>query len=328
MLIDTLSSSAFVNHSGRDANVKPGDPKTNLYLSRYWRGDLPLVPVLWINIAIACIVLSAGSAVATAAYQGGYQPTHGAVSLISLWIGASALILWLFVGLWRSAKRRAACIGRPGLRNVVKSLVAAGLAGAMLAIVLEGAMGISQSLKIAAGDPNIGGHEIFLSPSGTEIVFSGGITFGVTENVRRVLDGEGSKAKVIRLEGSGGRLVEAHRFRDLVRERGLIAYSGSQCLSACTIVFMAGSESYIGPQAQLGFHGVRQIGMTSSGDRDNRQESDELIAAGVAPAFAERAYGTPNDQIWIPAPEELIRAGVAHGMVDEAQLASLLSGDR
>ncbi len=49
-----------------------------------------------------------------------------------------------------------------------------------------------------------------------------------------------------------------------------------------------------------------------------------MIAAGVAPAFAARAYSTPNSRVWVPTVEELLSAGVLTGAMPESSAVTAL----
>jgi hypothetical protein len=178
--------------------------------------------------------------------------------------------------------------------------------------------------SIAAGDPEMGKHELHILRDGTELEYAGGITFGATEEVRKLLDADPA-IRVIHLNSPGGRVAEAREFRDLIHQRGLTTYAATICASACTIVFMGGNQRFIAPGAKLGFHRGSFPGAT---DEEIAQENDadrrELVALGVAPWFADRAYATPNNSMWWPTSGELTRAGVVTGIAGPSDFA--LSG--
>ena len=95
--------------------------------------------------------------------------------------------------------------------------------------------------------------------------FSGGITFGVTQELERFLNAMAG-VRSVRLNSTGGRILEAQKMSDMIRSRDL-ATVVCDCLSACTIVFLGGKERFMLPSARLGFHQPAFRGMTASDRR-------------------------------------------------------------
>src|SRR5439155_11997846 len=87
----------------------------------------------------------------------------------------------------------------------------------------------------------------------TELEVSGGIGFGLTDEVKRYLDAYPG-IQVIHLNSIGGRIVEAHKLRDLIASRKLTTYSSEGCLSACATAFLGGVVRVLHEDARLGFH--------------------------------------------------------------------------
>jgi hypothetical protein len=107
--------------------------------------------------------------------------------------------------------------------------------------------------RIAAGDPEVGRHELRILRGGRELEYAGGITFGVTDEVRRLLDAD-PEIRVIHLDSLGGRVGEARKLRDLIRQQQLVTYTASEYVSVCTIAFMGGVQRFAAVDAALGFH--------------------------------------------------------------------------
>jgi hypothetical protein len=196
-----------------------------------------------------------------------------------------------------------------------------GLAGSLAKQTLPQ---LEEYWKIAFGDPEMGKHELHILRGGTELEYVGGITFGATEEVRKLLDADPA-IRVVHLNSPGGRVGEARELRDLIRQRGLSTYTATICASACTVAFMGGAQRFIAPEAKLGFHRGSFPGVT---DEQLAQEDDagrgELVAMGVAPWFADRAYSTPSDSMWWPTLGELAQAGVVTAIASPDDFA--LSG--
>lgn len=60
----------------------------------------------------------------------------------------------------------------------------------------------------------------------------------------------------IYLESAGGALLAAIEIGKLVRARrhATVVLDGSNCTSACALIWIAGAPRYLGPRARLGFH--------------------------------------------------------------------------
>src|SRR6185369_4332370 len=95
--------------------------------------------------------------------------------------------------------------------------------------------------NILCGDKQIPPYRIQVLPVGTELEFSGGIRAGAASELERALH-VNPKVKVLRINSVGGRIHEATRMARLVRERGLDTYTSDYCLSAATLVFIAGQQ--------------------------------------------------------------------------------------
>jgi membrane-bound ClpP family serine protease len=97
----------------------------------------------------------------------------------------------------------------------------------------------AEMLSIIAGDSGVPAYQIQVLPGGTEIEFRGGLRAGSAKELERIL-GAVPRAKVLHIESPGGRLGEAEQMMQLVRQRNLSTYSSEYCLSAATLVLMAG----------------------------------------------------------------------------------------
>jgi hypothetical protein len=174
---------------------------------------------------------------------------------------------------------------------------------------------IAEYWSIAFGDPLIDRHELYIFPGGTELEFAGGITFGATDEVRVLLDAD-PHIRVIHLNSPGGRVGEAHKLKDLIRERQLVTYTSSECASACTIAFMGGVQRFLALEAKLGFHRADFPGLTKEQLADiNQAYRLWLLEQGVPAWFADHVYSTSSDSVWWPTFDELKWAGVITGIV-------------
>jgi hypothetical protein len=135
----------------------------------------------------------------------------------------------------------------------------------------------------------------------------------------------------------GGRLAEARKLRDFIRERKLVTYIGppgpppamlaigltdTPCAAACRVAFMGGVQRFMAPEAKLGFHRGSFPGIT---DEELAQEDEELaqeneagrrgsFGVWVRAWFANRAEPTAGDSMWWLTSEELRQTGVITGV--------------
>ncbi|HXP30230.1 MAG TPA: hypothetical protein VN832_04010 [Stellaceae bacterium] len=297
-------------------------PVRRSYLLRHWRGELSLPVAYWINgwlgdIPIILLATGAGLLIRVPALV---KPALAAG--MAVWVLAFLVSIWQLVGIWRSAGRH---VGRGGRKIwAVLGQVSVGLGAVMLAAQLV-TSAIPQMLELGriwAGDAALAEHQIRVLPGGRDLFYSGAITYGVSEEVRRALDAAPG-VTVIHLSSRGGRLVEAQHLHDLIAERGLATYVGQFCVSACTSAFMGGRERWLAPGARLGFHQASTPGGLSIATvLEVAAEKQALIRSGVSQAFAARAFDAPPSAMWYPSAPELLAARVVTGIAPPGQFAS------
>ena len=145
--------------------------------------------------------------------------------------------------------------------------------------------------------------------------FSGGITFGVANELNGFLQAMGN-VRTVKLNSMGGRILEAQRMSDLIRARGLTTFVEKDCMSACTIVFLGGKERAVMPAARIGFHQPAFRGMTAASRRAAiATEMARLQRFGLSRQFAERANTATPSGMWFPDKDELVREKVVTRVV-------------
>jgi hypothetical protein len=284
------------------------------YVVRHWRGDLSLPVSYWINSVLGTIGVILGFACVGLLTAPADSPLIFAVAISVAWLFAIATTLWQLVGVWRSAGKHKGRGGSGFWAGTARLMVILGFLGLPSTLSKVTFPQIAEFWRIAAGDPDTGKHELHILRGGTELEYAGGITFGATDDVRKLLDADPA-IRVVHINSAGGRVAEARKLRDLIRERKLVTYTASACASACTIAFMGGVQRFGAPTAKLGFHRGSFPGVT---DEELAQENDAdrrwLIGIGVPAWFADRAYSTPSDSMWWPTSDELKRAGIITGI--------------
>jgi hypothetical protein len=301
--------------------LPPQAVRSRNYLVRHWRGELSLPVSYWLNGTVSGLVV--GLVIGGMAYlinwQGDAEPVVWLSTLIASWILAALLTIWQAVGIWRAAIRYRRS-GKDFWGGVAQMLTVAGLLVFPYDFATVGVPQLAGIYEIVSGDAHVGPHEFHVLANGQTLEFSGGITFGVTQELERFLDAMAG-VRTVRLSSNGGRILEAQRMSDLISSRNLATFVARDCLSACTIVFLGGKERFMLPTARLGFHQPAFRGMTAS-DRHaaiatERQRLQQRF--GLSAAFAARANSAPPGGMWYPDKDELMRERLVTRLVSPKQ---------
>src|SRR5215468_9600786 len=95
-------------------------------------------------------------------------------------------------------------------------------------------------------------HAASIEVNQATITIDGDIDFGDFEAFESKA-GALSQATVI-LTSNGGRLVPAIKIGEMIRQKGFATYVHEYCASACTFMWLAGTQRYMATTAQIGFH--------------------------------------------------------------------------
>ena len=139
------------------------------------------------------------------------------------------------------------------------------------------------------------------------LIVTGEFTKGVAEAVEQALVANRS-VRIVVFESPGGDVDEAMRIGRYIKQDGLETGVATECSSACTYSFIAGSERILLPGAQLGFHACQKVVWYSI--CENQKYSNYLLASGIDESFIRRALSVDPLDVWYPRPEELLAAHV------------------
>jgi hypothetical protein len=287
----------------------PPAPRKANYLVRHWRGELPLPVSYWLNGFLACVLIAFAANVVSGPNESA-SLNAVVIRVILLYVVSLAVSVWQIVGTWRSASRHVGRGGSAGWAGLAKVLLVLGAVNLVRLTAFTTVPQIVEFSNILAGDKKIPPYEIRVLPGGTEVEFRGGIRAGSAKELERVLAAV-PQVKVLHVNSMGGRIREGEQMARLVRERGLITYTSEECLSAATLVFIAGKERVVSARAKIGFHQSSLPGMT----HEQRRASDDSLRhtmrlAGVSDGFISRVLATRPESMWYPSMEEMRRAGV------------------
>lgn len=295
--------------------ILPAAPRIQLprrtWIRGHWRGRLPLlVSALFITIGAGVALTWGASLLIWVIAEGSTSSQQAAVA----WLGIGAFLtlfwIWNLVGTWRSAAVHMDRGGSIFLATAVRMMVALGL----LFIAVQSPRLIVQTAELAslaAGRDPLG-PVAAMQPSGdgARIRIDGLLSSGAGMHFEQILN-RTPHARIVELDSSGGRLLEARNIADLVRGRQLATHVEGECISACTLVLIAGVERSAIPDARIGFHQPRFPGLTAAGRRDAIDRMRQLYRqGGIADSFLEDVLDVPPEKIWYPPRARLVREGI------------------
>jgi hypothetical protein len=286
-------------------------PQSNNYFARHWRGELSLPKSYWVNGVVFGLLV--GAAVASVGYgvnsRGEAQPVMWFATLIGTWVVIALFTMWQAVGVWRSATSYKAG-GNRFWGGLAKTVTVLGVLNLAYNCLFVGTAQLAGIWEIIDGDARVGAHQFKVLANGQMLEFSGGITFGVANELNGFLQAMGN-VRTVKLNSMGGRLLEAQRMSNLIRAKGLTTFVAQDCMSACTIVFLGGKERVVWPAARIGFHQPAFRGMTAASRRAAiSTEMARLQNFGLSREFAERANTATPSGMWFPDKDELVREKV------------------
>lgn len=319
---DVRKAKAAAARSASPASWDPTAPSLkqqfgNLVL-RHWRGELSLPISFWVmSLAGSLAVLILSAIVGALDIVDAPEPV--AVAMLVFLALASAIVIWQLVGVWRSAENYRARGGPKIWAQLAMGLTALSAVRFVMGVVLVQAPIALEMLRIIDGDEEFANYEVVVTDGGEEISIDGPIGFGLTARLDDALDSF-DNVRVIHLNSDGGRLAEAYRLGERIRDRGLKTYVAGECSSACVIAFASGTERLLGPKARVGLHEVGFRGLAPRwSESERRRYIDYLRGQGVDAGFVNVAMRRGGEGMWYPSHTQLIEAGIASAMADAGE---------
>ena len=293
----------------------PELPEGRNFITKHWRGQYSLGVAYWVvgilsNLVAVFAILLASQFMLTAVP---FVPLSIFIFFVCVWTALIALAVWQAVGIWRSATRRRIARHAAGKRAFwpVAAKVAVCLGGVQLVTLLvkTAIPQVAEGARMAFfGDPSIPAYTMRVLNSGAEAEIIGGIKYGVTADLEKLLDTY-SDVRILHLDSIGGRIGEGKKLNALIRAHALDTYVEGKCLSACTLAFVAGKQRILRKSGSLGFHRGAFPGSQAK-DLGSDVERDIYSAAGITTAFIDKALATANSDMWRPTEAELLAAKV------------------
>lgn len=280
------------------------------YIARHWRGELNLGLSWWINcVALTLLLLPLVPWIAHSTGISGSDSAAGYTAILGLVVMQVGIIpLWQMVGLWQASDRQLRTTDRIFTARLTQ--VAAVLF--TLLIATRGLVAGSEQILAARVAYALGPYQyqVNLLPGGREIEVSGGLGYGVTASVAKLL-ASNPDIRRIRLNSGGGALSEGVRLREIIIAHGLDTYSSRECSSACVSAFIGGRFRYLRRGARMGFHLPRNWEplSTSPVSGPYAAELGYFQQRGVPDWFLE-SWIRSGQKFWFPTEFQLQRAGI------------------
>jgi hypothetical protein len=293
-------------------------PKSN-YLVRHWRGDLSLPVSYWINFVIVSAV-GVGLIEGLSA-SGLFVPlsaTGTGIYILARFLLITLISIWSVVGVVRSAGHHTERGGKRGWAQVAQVLACIGLIRFTLLLIAQSPI-VVQAFTLASGHDTTPASQLRVLNRATEVEIEGGLSFGTANSLKTILDAAPT-IKLVQLNNAGGWITEGERMAQLIKYHHLATYTSRECDSACLLVFLAGTDRFIGARARLGFHQASVAGITGEvAAGGNRAFRAAMTERGVPEDFIKHALSTPASSIWYPTLEELKQAHLITAVVDETR---------
>ncbi len=278
------------------------------YIASHWRGEQSLAQSFWINHVLLTWPVAAGVQGLVAWLATKSEGLQGvAIALLIAWPLLIVIEVWSAVGTWRSVRGYVDAGGS----YLISGLARLSLLGSFLQIAFSLALGVFSEFpelwKLARGIDPIGNVRLSVSADGRTMQFNGPIGAGDAHRLGTLLAASPA-VRLLEVASPGGRVTEAERMVELIRQRGVGTRAIGNCESACTLVFLAGNKRQLMPGAQLGFHRASSGTFNPAFDEIANQELARTYRRMELPEdFIEKTLSTPSRRMWYPAAEDLVR---------------------
>ena len=282
------------------------------FILTHWRGEFSLPLSYWGISFLLVLILRITS-----------QVLAGEVEAISTSLTATAwvlyffyaflfcLLVWSYVGTWRSASKYAA-EKKPFIWSALaKFAIVSGVIQITSAFILQEAPILKAFSPYLLGADTKQTIKVDVLDGGHTLKLSGLFGNGSYNVVKKSLDGN-PEIKKIYLDSNGGLYKEVSLIAESILSRRIDTYVEDKCLSFCTIVFLSGYNRYSTPAARFGFHAPSIKGASQFDDEFNIDSKKLYSKLRVPQEFINRIYSTPNSDMWYPSYQELIDAGIVN----------------
>lgn len=276
------------------------------YVIRHWRGELSLVKAFWVNeILLTLVCLGLLLPLYWLMLRHPPSPMTTIIAVVLILAGLLMLSVWQVVGVTRSANRHKQRGGKQHWVTALRMLLTVGVSYSVYVATVDLYPAIKAGIQFALNPQALPAHQItLLAPDQLEV--SGGLSSASLKDFERALT-KHPGVKTIQLDSDGGALIVAMAMARLIQEKNLDTYTNAECLSACSLVFGAGKDRWLGERGRLGYHGAFLYGSDTAPQVLVDSYRRSLLDQGVTRDFIDRVMNTGSADMWFPTLDELTR---------------------
>ena len=289
------------------------------YLRDHWHGRQSLTWSFWVNLVSLRAALF-GLQHLLAPEKGSDYSDHATLVLALSFLINGPLLVWQIVGVVRASDQFYRHTGSQAL-----------VWGAQISMVLIFFLTATYALQSWQFTLKVPEEENFLTRmdrehaekydltvEGNVLRLTGSIELGSTRRVGELLERNPGVQLVI-LESDGGNIYEGRGLARLFAAKNLATRVETRCSSACTIAFSGGTHRSMAQTAKLGFHQYKVDAdydiVVTNPLKEQERDLQRFRDAGFNEAFLEQVFASRPQEMWFPAPDELLAAGVVHEVV-------------
>jgi hypothetical protein len=282
------------------------------WIVRHWRGGYSLGVSYWLSGLPRMVLIIVLSALIRARPVVVHQLD---VSLTVLLECVLLTYVWLGVGIWRSASRHIKETGRRFWARFAQVLVVIG-AASTLATFTSNIGTLTQELVLYRKLDHMPKLSVTTGLQGRGLYVDGTLVRGSGDVIAAAIE-KNPNLQFVQISGPGGLLDEARIAGKAVKNHHLATFVTSECDSACTLIYMSGSQRVLYRTASLGFHSPVMAPLTVANlYAYAARMRTELIQLGATPNFAALASSIDSQTIWRPDTGTLLANHVVTRLTD------------
>jgi hypothetical protein len=274
------------------------------YFGQHWSGQLTLARSFWVNGVALHLLLTLWS-LQLARYMRDANTNNLRVFVVG-WIACLALVgVWQWVGIWRAGAKS---------HVVARVLARCWVVASVVPLIV---LAVDDLTATWLATDEMGPYSVRVLGKPEEAEFSGTLNAGAANAVVALLNAH-PRVRFLHMTSPGGLANEGLRLAREVRKRHLRVIVDSSCISACTLVFVAGEQRLVRDRARLGFHRPHAAGGTDSLGRN--ELGDLLEDVGASQRFITHVENTPSYELWWPSQKRLLDEHVVTRVVPDNEL--------
>jgi hypothetical protein len=314
--VKTPTSQVNANTTNRPITTPQPTPN-QWFHAKYWRGDFTLPFSYWVAGSIYAIFVAVSNLLLPVIYSlDVLTPALYGTIMLSFYCSIILVTIWWLAGTWRSADNHSSNGGSILWVRAAKASLMLIIVRIVTIFVTIHIHILAESVPLALGMDTTPPYEIRTYHTASELELTGGMPFGTARAIEEIIL-ENPSIQIIHLNSQGGRINEAYKLYEIIETHKLSTYTSADCVSACSLAFLAGQKKYIGLNGRLGFHSMSIAGL---GERTIPGINDDVRSTfaqnGLPESFISRALSTPPNDMWYPSKAELLEFNIIDSIAD------------